>query len=172
MVLGALALGLAAACRPETPETETATLAPELKLERVRFRAWRGAELRTRGEARQVTLRRDSSQLTAVDLRAELPRAEQLVVIEAPAGEGVLSARTFTAHGGVVITRGDDQARTERARYAPGEGGAERVTGDDPVELERRGGFRLFGVGFVFDPQTSELDLGGPVRVRSERGSR
>ena len=83
----------------------------------------------------------------------------------------MLATRTFTAHGGVTVTRGEDRARTERARYAPGEDGVERATGDDPVVLERRR-FRLDGVGFVFDPQSGEFEVGGPVRAQSARGTR
>lgn len=144
-------------------------MVPELNLERVRFRVWRGAELRVRGEARQVTIRRDTTDTTAVDLRAELPRGETPVTITAPAGEGVLSASTFSVHGGVVMTRGDTQATTDHARYAPGPDRVARIAGDAPV-LVSRPGFRLEGVGFTYDLATDVLDLGGPITARYTRG--
>jgi lipopolysaccharide export system protein LptC len=163
----ALALAWALACLlpacGSSQGTEKTAVAPELKLERVRFRVWRGDALRARGEARQVTIRKDTSQVWAEDIRAELPAGTDPVVITAPAGQGLLKAGTFSAEGGVHVVHGAEQATTERARYVPGPAGAEgQILGDDPVVVER-GSNRLSGVGFVFDPRRGLLEVGGPV---------
>jgi hypothetical protein len=153
------------ACR-SGQETEHAAVAPELKLEGVHFRVWRGAVLRASGEARLVTLRRDTNEVTAQDLRAELPAAGQPVELEAPSASGVLSSQEFTAQGGVVVTHGGERASTDRARYLPGPSGKGLVLGDDPVVVER-GALHLSGVGFSFDPASGELQLGGPVATHA-----
>jgi lipopolysaccharide export system protein LptC len=132
--------------------TEKTSVAPELKLERVRFRVWRGDALRARGEARQATIRKDTSQLWAEDVRAELPAGADPVVITAPAAQGLLTAGTFSAEG---------------ARYVPGPDGSDgQILGDDPVVVER-GANRLSGVGFVFDPRRGLLEVGGPVSTEA-----
>jgi lipopolysaccharide export system protein LptC len=165
-----LAVGLVlavAGCR-QSPRSETKVLAPELNLERVRFRVWRGSELRAFGEARQVTIRRDTTESSAADLRAEFPSGKEPVTVAAPAGEGVLSASTFTLRGGVELTRGDAQALTDHASYAPVPGGGARIEGDAPVKVARPG-FELEGVGFTYDLVSDVLDLGGPVVARYAR---
>lgn len=153
------------ACR-SSQTTETAAVAPELKLEGVHFRVWKGSALRAQGDARQVTIRRDTTLATARDLQAELPAAGQPVEIWAPEASGLLSAQTFSAQGGVVVVHGAERAETDRARYEPGPGGRGEVLGDDPVVVER-GPLRLSGVGFSFDPQTGELQLNGPVTTQA-----
>ena len=146
-------------------------MAPELKLERVRFRVWRGDVLQARGEARQVTLRRDSGQLAAEDVRVELPSRGRPVVVTAPTAQGLLGSQRYTVEGGVEVTRGEERAVTERAAWAPGPSGQGPVTGEDPVTLER-GDLRLEGVGFTFDPRTGDLQIGGPVRTEAREEAR
>lgn len=168
----ALALGWVLACFlpacSQSQGTEKTPVAPELKLERVRFRVWKGDGLRARGEAAQVTIRRDTSQVWAQDIRAELPSRDQPVFVTAPAGQGLLSAGTFSAEGGVRVVHGDERASTERARFEPGAGGqgSGRILGDDPVAVER-GQARLNGVGFVFDPASGQLEVNGPVSTQA-----
>jgi lipopolysaccharide export system protein LptC len=162
----AVAATLLAACRANQ-RVEPAEVAPELKLERVRFRVWRGEALRAEGEAREVSIRRDTGLATALDIRAELPARDQPVVVTAPRAQGDLTAQVFSARGGVVVTHGGERAVTERARYEPGRSGNGWITGDAPVTVDR-GSTRLEGVGFTFDPQAGELALGGPVTTRSE----
>jgi lipopolysaccharide export system protein LptC len=139
------------------------SVAPELKLEGVRFRVWRGADLRVQGEAVQVTLRRDSTEVAAHDISAFLPRAEP-VHLTAREGTGVLQAQAFEAHGGVTMTRGQDVARTDHARYEPLPDGGATVKGDAPVQLDGPA-YRLTGQGFTLDPETGDLQLGGPSRL-------
>jgi lipopolysaccharide export system protein LptC len=158
-------------CRPAKP-VEGQGLAPELKLEGVRFRVYRDDELRSSGDAAVVTFRRDSSQLTARDVLAVLPRSPEPVRITAPAGAGVASAREFEATGGVTVSRGEDVARTERARYVPSPGGAGLVTGDQPIVVEGKG-YRLQGTGFTLDPARGDITVRGGARlVAGERGKR
>lgn len=169
----ALAVSFAGApgCRPAKP-VEGQGLVPELKLEGVRFRVYRDDELRSSGEAAVVTFRRDSSRLAARDVLAVLPRSPEPVRIAAPAATGVASARQFEATGGVTVSRGDDVARTERARYVPSPGGgAGLVTGDRPVVVEGKG-YRLEGTGFTLDPARGDITVRGGARlVAGERGT-
>lgn len=144
---------------------------PALKLERVRFRVWRGDVLRVRGEAQEVTLHRDSGQLEATSLRAELPSRDQPVLVAAPRAHGLVSTQEYTAEGGVVVTHGPERATTERARWQPGPDSQGPVTGDAPVVVERPGA-RLEGVGFTFDPRSGELEIDGPVKTRAAGGAR
>jgi lipopolysaccharide export system protein LptC len=152
-----------AACRGGKPG-ETEEVVPQLKLEGVRFRVYRGEGLRAFGEAASAGLRRDSTEVACRDVVATLPRDPAPVRITAPVGEGVLSDRTFGVSGGVTLTRGDDVVRTERARYAsqPGDGGL--VTGHDPVTVVGRG-YRLEGVGFVLDPSKGDIAMHGGARL-------
>lgn len=139
-------------------------MAPELKLEGVRFRVYRGEELRAFGEAVTATLRRDSTRVTAQDLAATLPREGAPVRITAATGEGLLSTRVFSAAGGVVVSRGTDVARTESARFEPSTGGEGLVRGDEPVVVEGDG-YRLEGPRFTLDPARGEMEIQGGARL-------
>jgi lipopolysaccharide export system protein LptC len=133
---------------------------PEIKLEGVRFRVFRREALRASGEAATISLRRDSTDVSARDLVAVLPQeGTPPVRIVASQGQGVLADRTFEATGGVTLSRGDDAARTSSARYEPGPGGG-LVRGDEPVVVEGRG-YRLEGPRFTLDPATSEIAIEG-----------
>ena len=162
LLAGAIGIGVLPGCGPVKP-VEAREVVPELKLEEVRFRVWRGADLRVEGEARQASLRRASTELQATDVLAILPRGAEPVRIRAPRGQGVLSSRIFTAEGGVTVEHGTDVARTPSARYEP-VGDGSRVTGEEALVLEGRG-YRLQGTGFVLDPATGELDVRGHPRL-------
>jgi len=163
-----LTMAAAPGCRAAKPG-ESQEVVPELKLEGVRFRVHRGEALVAVGEAGSVSLRRDSGRLLAADVEATLPRAGGALRIAAPAGEGDVSARTFSASGGVTVSRGDDVVRTARARWEPGASGG-RLLGDDPVVLEGKG-YRLDGTGFILDPASSELAIRGGARLVAGRGA-
>lgn len=169
----------ASGCGSAAPQNE-ATVPPELKLSGITFRIYRGDSLRAFGTAETASLRRDSSELRANDLEAVLPRSPTPVHITAPAGEGTLGTRVFEASGGVVVSRGDDTARTERARFVPGQGGRDDlVLGDDPVTVNGRG-YQLTGKGFSLDPAAGTIVVGGgarllaglPAPLREARGTR
>ncbi len=138
-------------------------VAPELKLERVRFRAWRGDSLRASGEAQVVTIRRDTNRATASNLRAELPGRGPPAILTAPFCEGDVSTQDFTAHGGVVLTHGDERAATARVRYQPGPAGTGIIDGQDRVRGERGGSWQESENGFRYDLQSEELVFNGPV---------
>lgn len=154
------------------PSPGQSAVPPELKLDGVRFRIYRGESLRAFGTAETGSLRRDSSELRASQLEAVLPRGGAPVHVAAPAGEGSLASRVFRASGGVVVSRGDDAARTERARFEPGEGDRpDLVQGDDPVTVTGRG-YRLTGRGFTFDPAAGDIAVRGGARLVAGLGSR
>jgi lipopolysaccharide export system protein LptC len=161
-IFAVAALALATACGGSgAPGAEP--VAPELKLEGVRFRVYRGEALRVFGEANQASLRRDSSDVRAQELDATVPSRGEPLQFSAPAGEGSLLSRAFTVSGGVVATRGSDVARTATAHYSSGdEGGV--VRGDDPVALEGRG-YRLDGEGFTLDPEAGTIVVRGGARL-------
>lgn len=161
LALAALAV---AGCGGLVPRDD-ASLPPELKLEGIRFRIWRGDTLRAFGTAETASLRRDSTELKASDLEAVLPGTPAPVRITAPAGEGTLASHVFVATGGVVVSRAEDTARTERARFAPAPGRPEGlVTGDDPVAVTGRG-YRLSGQGFTLDPGAGTIVVGGGAQL-------
>ncbi len=162
LLAAAALLTTAAACGGGAP-SEAQAVPPELKLEAVRFRVYRADALRAFGTADTASLRRDSSQLRANRVEATLPRDGTPVLITAPTGEGSLLSRTFDAAGGVVVARGDDAARTERARYEPDDGEG-LVRGDDPVVVSGRG-YRLTGVGFTLDPAEGTIVVRGGARL-------
>ncbi len=169
-VLVAAALPLLFACKSSQKSGSNA-VAPELRLERVHFRVWRGDILRAQGDARQVSIRRDTNHATAADVRAQLSAKDEPVSVTAPKVEGDLSRQEYTGTGGVVVTHAGERATTESARYEPGPSGQGLVTGEDPVVVER-GNLRLDGIGFTFDPQLGDLQLGGPVKTESTGASR
>jgi lipopolysaccharide export system protein LptC len=136
---------------------------PELKLDGVTFRVYRDGTLRAFGEARTASLRRDSTDLAARDLVATLTGADAPVRVTAPVGGGVASDRVFHASGGITVARGDDVARTERARFEPSGGGG-LVVGDTPVVVTGRG-YRMEGPGFRLDPASGDIAVGGGVEV-------
>jgi lipopolysaccharide export system protein LptC len=161
-LLLSLATLAATGCRaPKASEAQA--VAPELKLDGVRFRVYRGEELRAFGLSDSAALRRDSSEVRAEQLEATLPRGAEPLLITAPVGEGSLLSRVFDVSGGIAAERGDDVARTDGARYEPiGPDGV--VRGDDPVVVAGPG-YRLEGRGFTLDPAAGTIVMGGGARL-------
>ncbi len=166
--LPAAVLALAALCFSGCGSAlprDQAPVPPELKLDGVHFRIFRGDTLRAYGDADTASLRRDSSELRATGLEAVLPRSPTPVHFSAPAGEGSLASQAFQASGGVVVSRGADTARTDRARYEPRPGGQDGlVQGDDPVTVTGRG-YTLTGRGFTLDPAAGNIVVRGGARL-------
>ncbi len=151
-------------CHAKRPG-EAEQVLPELKLEDVRFRVYRGETLRASGEAARVSLLRDSTAIRAADLVTVIEGDVAPVRVTAPSGQGVLSTRRFQATGGVVVARGEDVIRTASARYEPDAGGGPGlVHGDEPVEVDGRG-YRLEGPRFTLDPATGDMRIEGGARL-------
>jgi hypothetical protein len=153
-------------CRGST-QGEAQEVTPELELTGVRFRVFRGDTLRASGEAGQVTLRRDSTDLSATRLSAVLPAEGRgaPLRISAAEGRGVARERRFSASGGVTVARGDDVARTASARFEPSPAGGS-VLGDAAVVVEGEG-YRLSGPGFELDPQRGVITIRGGARLEA-----
>ncbi|HSM91849.1 MAG TPA: hypothetical protein VLT47_03120 [Anaeromyxobacteraceae bacterium] len=128
------------------------------------FRLFRGDVLRADGTAAAVTYQRGSTAVSATDLLSRLHDRGDVVVLTAPRGDGVASARTFEVTGGLRAVRGTDTAATESARFDPGAGDEGEVIGDRPVELTGRG-YRLRGNGFTLDPAVGQIALRGGTRL-------
>jgi lipopolysaccharide export system protein LptC len=165
----AAAIAAAPGCRPAEPG-EAEEVVPELNFEGVSFRVYRDGDLRAFGQAETASLRRDTGEIRARDLVATLPRPAGAVRITAPAGQGVLRTRTFSASGGISVSRGSDVARTERARFVS-DGPEGRIEGDAPVVVEGEA-YRLEGTGFTLDPATGELAIRGGTRLVAGEGAR
>ena len=165
-ILAAIAALAGAGCgRPPQPPR---AVPPELRLEGVAFRFYRADALNAYGVAENAALRRDSEVLHAKNVVATLPRGGEPVRITAPTSEGSLRERTFEASGGLVVVRGTDVARTERARFEP-EGTSGLVLGDDPVAVSGRG-YRLTGTGFTLDPGAGTIVVRGRARLVTGAG--
>jgi hypothetical protein len=145
--------------------------APELRLEGVRFRLYRGEAIRADGTAAEVTFQRDSTAVAAADMAMRMRDARGDVLLTAPVGTGIVSARTFEASGGVRAVRGDDTAETESARFDPTAAPRGLVIGDRPVVLTGKG-YRLSGNGFTLDPAVGEIALRGGTRLVAGTGAR
>lgn len=137
---------------------------PELRLEGVRFRLFRGELLRAEGTASAVTYLRETTALSAADLALRLHERQDVVLLTSPAADGVVSTRTFQAGGGLRAVRGTDTAVTDSARFDPAAGKDGQVVGDLPVELAGRG-YRLRGNGFTLDPAVGQIALRGGTRL-------
>jgi lipopolysaccharide export system protein LptC len=165
-ILFAIAALAASSCG--RPAQAPGALPPELKLDGVAFRFYRADALNAFGTAETASLRRDSEILKARNVLATLPRGGEPVRISAPTGEGSLKDRSFEATGGLVVSRGADVARTERARFEP-DGSAGLVRGDDPVVVSGRG-YRLTGAGFTLDPEEGTIVVRGGARLLTGTG--
>lgn len=153
-----------AACQPPEPGRASP---PELRLDDVKFRAYRGSELSMRGTAGTAVYRRQSGELTAARVEVAIPQPGGAELrVAAPVVQGDVPARAYRASGGVVATRGDDEARTPSARWSGDDG---MIRGDEPVEM-RGPGYRLSGPSFTLDPATGDLAIRGGVRVVASAG--
>jgi hypothetical protein len=161
-ILAVSAVPLAGCAESQTGAERGA--APEIRLEGVRFRLYRADALRADGTASAVTFERGSTQLHASDLALVLREREVPVELTAPNVDGLVSARSFLASGGVRAHRGNDTAVTELARFEPTPDGRGQVSGDRPVELTGPG-YRLAGKGFDLDLASGEIAVRGGTRL-------
>lgn len=133
-------------------------MAPELRLEEVRFRVYRDARLAARGTAARASYRRDTADWGAEKVEAFLANdagSPAWVKLDAARAAGNPRTRDLSAGGGVRFERGEEVAVSDEARYDPGD---RRVHGDRSLELR--------GPGYVLAGPTWLLDLSsGDVRV-------
>jgi lipopolysaccharide export system protein LptC len=159
-----VSLGPLAGCTPTLP-SEPRNVVPELKLDTVRYRLYRGDALRASGVAATLSYRRDTRDVAATGIAATLLEPGRAPVeLTAPDGDGSLEARTFTVRGGVRASRGTDVATTPAATYAADAAGRGAVSGAGPIEVLGTG-YRLDGTGFTLDPATGELVVRGGARL-------
>ena len=156
-----LSSGLAAGCQDSGPgsvEEET----PGIRLAGVTFRVYREGRLTAAGQAAAVTYRRDSGDVAAETVDVAFPAGEGPAPrLMAPRVRGNTRTRDLLAQGGLRMERGQDVATTEEARYDPED---RLVHGTRPVAV-RGPGWTLDGPGFVLDPATGRLQIGGGVRL-------
>jgi hypothetical protein len=146
------------------PPADTGATPPEIILEGVGFRFFRGSELRARGQANVATFRRDTGDVTAHRVRLVVDRDGQgdTVRFDAVSASGNVHTQLAAAAGGVHLADAQGtRGTTERARL---DGKAGRVDGRDPVDVVGSG-FRMHGEnGFVLDLVGEDgLLLKGPV---------
>jgi hypothetical protein len=162
LALGACAASITALAGCAMPEPAAEARPPQVRLEGVQFRAWRGEALAASGTAREATYLRGSGEIDARDVEATLPRpGAPDLALRAPVLAGDLRARTWSASGGVTLRRGDATARTASARWSAEDG---LVRGDEPVEIAGPR-WRLAGPGFTADPETGNVEMKGGVRL-------
>src|SRR5512133_3320711 len=120
LALGILAVSIAgtSSCVPRGA-TDDRKVAPEVRLEGVRFHLFRGGTPAAKGTATVLTYQRDTTALRTSDLALQLRDRGEEVVLTAPDGSGVMAERSFEATGGLLAVRGTDRAATAAARFDP-----------------------------------------------------
>lgn len=153
-----LALGGCAA--PTAPETGRA--APELVLQGVGFKFFRGSQLTTVGMARAASFRTDTGDASAEKTRTVFLRAgEQEAVLLAGQMAGNVHTRQADAKGGVRILDAEGTVATTARAHLDGE--THRASGSAPVEVTGKS-FRSQASGFSLDLVGSRtLVFEGPV---------
>ena len=144
----ALAALLAAGCTARAP-ADTGRGPPELVLEGVGFKLFRGSELTTLGHARTASFRSDTGDMATEKVKLRFLRpGEDDVILEAGRAAGNVHTKQADAEDGVYLvdTLGT-VARTERGHI---DGVSKQASGTDPVEVtgpsfrsQAAGGFTL-----------------------------
>lgn len=157
-----------AGCFPGRP-VETEKVTPEIRLEELRFHAFRGSRLVATGEAALAGYRRDTGDFTLEKMSVVFPESDggAEALLTAPRGSGNARARDLLASGGVRLVRGTDAATTDEARYQGSDG---LVHGDQPITVQGNG-YVLAGPRFVIDPGSQALHVEGGARLLTGRGA-
>jgi LPS export ABC transporter protein LptC len=142
---------------------ETEKVAPEIRFEELRFRAFRDGRLAASGDAARMGYRRDTGDFTLETMSIAFPAADgpAEMRLTAPRGSGNARSRDLLASGGVRLVRGADVATTDEARYQGSDG---LVHGDHPIQV-RGARYVLAGPRFVADPRAQALDVEGGARL-------
>jgi len=146
------------------PPSDLGDNPPEIQLEGVGVKYFRGNELRAVVRAQQATLRRGSGDLTAQSARLRFLAQSDRPEIEVAAREaqGNLNSQQVVARGGVRIAEAGGAAGVTEAAALDAK--AHRVSGDQPVDLVGAGYRIRSQKGFVLDfSAPGALALEGPI---------
>lgn len=154
-------------CTARAP-ADTGKAPPEMVLQGVGFKFFRGSELTSVGHARSASFRSDTGDLGAnrVKLRFLRP-TENDMILEAGTASGNIRTKQVDAENGVLLV--DAQGTAVQTTKSHIDGNTRQATGTDPVEVtgasfrsQASGGFALELSGsrtLVFHgPVTSTLD--------------
>lgn len=166
--LAAIALCALASCaEPPPPPADAGEPPPEVELEGVGLRLFKGETLRSTGTARAATFQRTSGEVTAqrIRLRFHGVQKDGDARLEAGSGRGDIRTQLAELSSGVRL-RGADGTRgfTPRAFI---DGNTEQATGVEPVEIAGDHVRSRAIYGFTLDFATpGSLSLNGPVTTR------
>ena len=149
------ALGLAlalAGCTAQAP-ADTGKAPPELVLQGVGFKFFRGSELTTVGHARSASFRSDTGDLGANRVKLRFLRPpENDMILEAGTASGNIRTKQADAENGVLLV--DAEGTTVRTTKSHIDGNTRLATATDPVEVTGAGFRSQASGGFA-------LELGG-----------
>lgn len=142
--------------------------APAIVLSSVTLRHYGKDGVERVGRAREVIFRRDSGQLEANDLSADIPPTEDVgrggAHLEAGRGEADIKGQTARVEGGVTVITGEgDEGRTEAFTW---EQANDVIVGDSPVVVFGPD-YDMKADSFRFRVHDQKLELGGGVEFHS-----
>lgn len=142
--------------------------APAIVLSDVTLRHYTKDGVERIGRAREVVFSRDSGQLEARELSADVPPTDEMgrggTHLEAARGEADIKGQTARLEGGVRVRTGEgDEGRTDALTW---EQGNDIVLGDSPVRVVGPG-YDLEADSFRFRVHDQKLELGGGVKFHS-----
>ncbi len=162
---GALLAALGAC---EAPKAREPAPTPAIVLQGVQLIHHRPDGTVSIARAEEVTYRRDSGDVAATRLDAQLPPSGRVgrggVHVVADRGAGSLAKQVGTLEGGVVAeTPAGDRVVTSEASY---DGASGLVFAEAPVHAEGPG-YAIAARTYALELETQRLTLGGGVDVRS-----
>lgn len=170
-LVAGLALGAASSCRLD-PDKAPAAMPPNVTLQGVQLRTYRGDRLVARGQAERLVYDRVSSDFEARACRLELPSRSSRdgsrvdVLVTAPTARGNVQAETAQGEGGVTMEASSGvRASTPSARY---DGVAKSAHGSETVWV-RGPGYLVDAEGFTADLSTEQVTFERNVRSRVGR---
>lgn len=153
-------LCLFAACsRPPPPSS--APLPPDIQMDRVTMKQFRGSQTRVTVTAPHLEMMRSSGDFTMVDASVRLEA--QGITVQAPHVAGNTGSGVLEGSGGLTLTTSDGvTGTTERARFDKALGAEGGATSDAGVHLEHPE-FTLDATGFQVDFASGTATFEQPV---------